>query len=380
MALVLQHSFSPSAVPLPRNRRSKSLFSSISCKISNSASSFSSLSFSSNLSLFHHNVSEGTHIWVWPMRAIEKSSRRHSIVCEAAPSKKADSAAKRARQSEKRRLINKSRKSEVRTRMKKMAAFVQDIAISNLITFKLEECKIKFGSGGGRSHSLVPLHYPDYRNDFLGMGYDIDTLFGKAESQGGPSWQRDKPWGIYLYMDTCHATFSSKSSPGFFKHTWYALIYLSLYALCQRHTGMDELVDTDNCLPESVESNQKPCMQSSVLSFLYYMLSFPSTCIIQLPHLAVNESLRLTTLSIGGLAPSLVLVALDVLRRKKGAEVEEVLPVEKLIGEAYSAIDKAVRRGIMHRNTGKHRKSRLARRKRSVLIHHGWYTPATASA
>lgn len=44
----------------------------------------------------------------------------HSIVCEAAPKKKADSAEKRARQAEKRRIYNKARKSEIRTRMKKV--------------------------------------------------------------------------------------------------------------------------------------------------------------------------------------------------------------------------------------------------------------------
>ena len=47
----------------------------------------------------------------------------HSIVCDAAPTKKADSAAKRARQAEKRRIYNKARKSEVRTRMKKVIYF-----------------------------------------------------------------------------------------------------------------------------------------------------------------------------------------------------------------------------------------------------------------
>lgn len=46
---------------------------------------------------------------------------RHSVVCEAAPKKKADSAAKRARQAEKRRIYNKSRKSEIKTRMKKVS-------------------------------------------------------------------------------------------------------------------------------------------------------------------------------------------------------------------------------------------------------------------
>lgn len=46
---------------------------------------------------------------------------RHSVVCEAAPKKKADSAAKRACQAEKRRIYNKSRKSEIKTRMKKVS-------------------------------------------------------------------------------------------------------------------------------------------------------------------------------------------------------------------------------------------------------------------
>ncbi|CAA3006002.1 30S ribosomal S20, chloroplastic [Olea europaea subsp. europaea] len=45
---------------------------------------------------------------------------RRTIVCEAAPKKKADSAAKRTRQAEKRRIYNKARKSEIRTRMKKV--------------------------------------------------------------------------------------------------------------------------------------------------------------------------------------------------------------------------------------------------------------------
>ncbi|KAI4333642.1 hypothetical protein L6164_018422 [Bauhinia variegata] len=76
-----------------------------------------------------------------------------------------------------------------------------------------------------------------------------------------------------------------------------------------------------------------------------------------------------------------VLEALDKLKKKSDAQAEEVLPIEKLIGEAYSAIDKAVKVGTLHRNTGANRKSRLARRKKAVEIHHGWYTPApTASA
>uniref|UniRef100_A0A2N9HBP2 Ribosomal protein S20 n=1 Tax=Fagus sylvatica TaxID=28930 RepID=A0A2N9HBP2_FAGSY len=73
-----------------------------------------------------------------------------------------------------------------------------------------------------------------------------------------------------------------------------------------------------------------------------------------------------------------VLEALDVLKKKPDAASEEIVQVEKLIAEAYSVIDKAVKVGTLHRNTGARRKSRLARRKKAVEIHHGWYTPAAA--
>ncbi|KAF9590149.1 hypothetical protein IFM89_031753 [Coptis chinensis] len=73
-----------------------------------------------------------------------------------------------------------------------------------------------------------------------------------------------------------------------------------------------------------------------------------------------------------------VLEALDVLQKKTDAQSVEVLSIEKLIAEAYSAIDKAVKAGALHRNTGANRKSRLARRKKTVEIHHGWYTPASS--
>ncbi|KAI7998870.1 hypothetical protein LOK49_LG10G02242 [Camellia lanceoleosa] len=71
-----------------------------------------SLSFSSTTS---HNVFSTGLISMSPV----VRPTRHSIICEAAPNKKADSAAKRARQAEKRRVYNKARKSEVKTRMKK---------------------------------------------------------------------------------------------------------------------------------------------------------------------------------------------------------------------------------------------------------------------
>ncbi|XP_038899721.1 30S ribosomal protein S20, chloroplastic [Benincasa hispida] len=75
-----------------------------------------------------------------------------------------------------------------------------------------------------------------------------------------------------------------------------------------------------------------------------------------------------------------VLEALDGLKKKPEAQSEEVLPIEKLIAEAYSVIDKAVRVGTLHRNTAARRKSRLARRKKAVEIHHGWYTPDSPAA
>ncbi|KAJ8765225.1 hypothetical protein K2173_011905 [Erythroxylum novogranatense] len=75
-----------------------------------------------------------------------------------------------------------------------------------------------------------------------------------------------------------------------------------------------------------------------------------------------------------------VLEALNELKKRPEAQPEEVLPIEKLIAEAYSVIDKAVKVGTLHRNTGARRKSRLARNKRAVEIHHGWYTPTSAVA
>ncbi|KAF8024108.1 hypothetical protein BT93_F1341 [Corymbia citriodora subsp. variegata] len=75
-----------------------------------------------------------------------------------------------------------------------------------------------------------------------------------------------------------------------------------------------------------------------------------------------------------------VLEELDGLRKKPDAQAEEILLIEKLIAEAYSVIDKAVKVGTMHRNTAARRKSRLARRKKAVEIHHGWYSPAPEPA
>ncbi|KAK9677097.1 hypothetical protein RND81_11G120900 [Saponaria officinalis] len=71
-----------------------------------------------------------------------------------------------------------------------------------------------------------------------------------------------------------------------------------------------------------------------------------------------------------------VMEALDVLKKKTGLVPKEVISIETLIAEAYSDIDKPIGKGTLHRNTGANRKSRLARNKKAVEIHHGWYTPA----
>ncbi|KAI7750400.1 hypothetical protein M8C21_013417, partial [Ambrosia artemisiifolia] len=66
--------------------------------------------------------------------------------------------------------------------------------------------------------------------------------------------------------------------------------------------------------------------------------------------------------------------------KKTDAQPEEVIGIEKLIAEAYSVIDKAIQVGTLHKNTGARRKSRLARRKKAVEIHHGWYAPEPTPA
>eukprot|EP00249_Psilotum_nudum_P006396 c19712_g1_i1 orf=258-803(-) len=71
-----------------------------------------------------------------------------------------------------------------------------------------------------------------------------------------------------------------------------------------------------------------------------------------------------------------VFLALDGLKKKSERSHDDLLQIESLIAEAYSVIDKAVKVGTLHRNTGANRKSRLARAKKVVEIQLGWYTPA----
>ncbi|MBA0573950.1 hypothetical protein Golob_001197, partial [Gossypium lobatum] len=63
-----------------------------------------------------------------PFSTITRKPNRYSVVCEAAPKKKADSTAKRDRQAKKRQIYNKAKKFQVKTRMKK-AYSVMDKAV-----------------------------------------------------------------------------------------------------------------------------------------------------------------------------------------------------------------------------------------------------------
>lgn len=76
---------------------------------------------------------------------MQKNPARQLIVCEAAPTKKADSAAKRARQAEKRRVYNKSKKSEARTRMKKVHLILplHFVYTTSLVLLKKKKNKIE---------------------------------------------------------------------------------------------------------------------------------------------------------------------------------------------------------------------------------------------
>lgn len=63
--------------------------------------------------------------------------------------------------------------------------------------------------------------------------------------------------------------------------------------------------------------------------------------------------------------------ALEGLKKKLDAQTEEVLLIKKLIGEAYSTIDKVVKADSLHKNIGAHIKRRFAHKKKVVEIRHG---------
>ncbi|GLI65593.1 hypothetical protein VaNZ11_009169 [Volvox africanus] len=58
---------------------------------------------------------------------------------------------------------------------------------------------------------------------------------------------------------------------------------------------------------------------------------------------------------------------------------DQVKNLEKLVAEAYSEIDKAVVKGILHENTAARKKARCARYKKQVLMSSGLYKPTADS-
>jgi small subunit ribosomal protein S20 len=58
------------------------------------------------------------------------------------------------------------------------------------------------------------------------------------------------------------------------------------------------------------------------------------------------------------------------------ATADNVTELETLISEATKAVDKAVSKGVLHKNTGARRKSRMARAKKAVLLANNMMTYA----
>jgi len=71
-----------------------------------------------------------------------------------------------------------------------------------------------------------------------------------------------------------------------------------------------------------------------------------------------------------------VMTAIDAFKTTPPSSEADLAPVSSLMSEAYQVLDKAVVKGILHRNTAARRKARLARARKFVLVQAGLYTPA----
>ncbi|KAI8106003.1 hypothetical protein M9434_000581 [Picochlorum sp. BPE23] len=71
-----------------------------------------------------------------------------------------------------------------------------------------------------------------------------------------------------------------------------------------------------------------------------------------------------------------VFTALEEFKGNPPKSESDLEPVSTLMSEAYQVIDKAVVKGILHRNTAARRKARLAKARKYVLVEAGLYTPA----
>ncbi|PIN00887.1 hypothetical protein CDL12_26612 [Handroanthus impetiginosus] len=280
-------------------------FNSLSLK-NNPSAAFKPLSFSSSIStlnLFPRGL-------VSP-RQMHMSPRRLSIVCEVG-SKKADSAAKRARQAEKRRLYHKARKSEIRTRMKKV----------------MEALEVLQKKSDAKPEEVLPIE------KLIAEAYSVIDKAVKVGTLHQNTGARRK------------SRLARRIKAVQIHHGWYtpppAPTPVRLSIVCEVGS-------------KKADSAAKRARQAEKR---------------RLYHKARKSEIRTRMKK--------VMEALEVLQKKSVAKPEEVLPIEKLIAEAYSVIDKAVKVGTLHQNTGARRKSRLARRIKAVQIHHGWYTPPPA--
>lgn len=70
-----------------------------------------------------------------------------------------------------------------------------------------------------------------------------------------------------------------------------------------------------------------------------------------------------------------VFVALEGFKASPPASEADLAPVQVLINEAFQVIDKAVVKGILHRNTADRRKARLSKARQIVLVESGLYKP-----
>ena len=70
-----------------------------------------------------------------------------------------------------------------------------------------------------------------------------------------------------------------------------------------------------------------------------------------------------------------VLKEFDAFRKEPPRAESELDHVKPLMSDAFKAIDKAVQKGTLHRNTGARRKSRLSRARRRLLVQAGLAEP-----
>jgi small subunit ribosomal protein S20 len=69
-----------------------------------------------------------------------------------------------------------------------------------------------------------------------------------------------------------------------------------------------------------------------------------------------------------------VFVKVTELEAASACTDDDISGLESLISEATKAVDKAVARGVLHKNTGARRKARMAAYKKDLRVSKGLYT------